>query len=67
MILCFQGFRQPSEASPESEAILLASQWKRKLARHQQLESCSPDVDDLGLRKVDRQKKKPGLNQIISV
>ena len=47
-LLCLQGFREPSpDALDETEALILATQWKRKFHRHRMIEQSNAGTDDL--------------------
>lgn len=61
-----QGFREPSpEALDHSEALILATQWKRKFNRHRLIEASNAGVDNLGLKVVNRNTSAPALSQIM--
>ncbi len=62
-----QGLREPSpDAIDESEAVILATQWKSKYNRHREIETTSACKDELGLRIVSRNTTPPGLTQIVT-
>ena len=54
----------PSEAHDETEAVVLATEWRQKLDIHRELELNSSLRDSLGLRKVDISSPTPSLGRI---
>ena len=54
----------PKDAISETEAIVMATRWKRKLEDHRHLESSIAEVDELGLRKVVH-NKTPAMSNIV--
>lgn len=60
------GFREPSpDALDETEALILATQWKHKFHRHWMIETSNVGTDDLGLKIVNRNTSAPALSQIM--
>ena len=66
-IFKLQGLRQPpSGALDETEAIILATEWKRRVVEHRQQHTLQASKDALGLRKVTQCNGGPTLTQIMS-
>ncbi|XP_013384611.1 catenin alpha-1 isoform X2 [Lingula anatina] len=60
-----KGLRQPPpDAVDESQAVVLATQWKRKLTSHRRQEASIADMDELGLRMINRNTSGPALQEI---
>ena len=57
----------PEDGSPDDvNAVILATQWRRKFLVHLQQESNTAGKDDLGLRRIE-EHKPPELTQIFKV
>ena len=63
-----QGLQRPESADSvdETEAIVLATQWRRRFNRHRLQEQSLTPTDRLGLRRVDRNQREPALSQLLS-
>lgn len=63
--VCVKGLRAPDDTSntDTASAIVLATQWQRRLVRQRQREIADADKDDLGLRRIE-EHKPPLLTQI---
>ena len=65
---CFQGFDSPpaDAAVDETEAVVLATQWSRKMAAFRELENSTAETDELGLRRVSKISPGPTLGHYVS-
>ncbi|KAK3084101.1 hypothetical protein FSP39_008190 [Pinctada imbricata] len=63
---CVKGLNAPEDGDEaENCAIILTTQWKRKLDRYRQAEMLKPQRDDLGLRRMERDMA-PQLSHIFN-
>ncbi|XP_076104056.1 uncharacterized protein LOC143072834 isoform X1 [Mytilus galloprovincialis] len=63
--VCVKGLKAPEDSSNSdaTSAIVLATQWQRRLIRQRQREIVDADTDDLGLRRIE-EHRPPKLTQI---
>ncbi|CAC5403448.1 unnamed protein product [Mytilus coruscus] len=63
--VCVKGLKAPEDSSNSdaTSAIVLATQWQRRLIRQRQREIVDADRDDLGLRRIE-EHRPPKLTQI---
>ena len=64
-LFVLQGLRAPdnTDNTDTTSAIVLATQWQRRLIRQRQREIADADKDDLGLRRIE-EHRPPLLSQI---
>ena len=56
----------PKDAVDETEAVILATEWNRKMLHFRRKENCTAETDELGLRRVNRLSPGPKMGQFVS-